>query len=968
MPNFDIDEISIKVNSQAGNAAKQIERLSKAFDTLGNNPNASKSSERLKDFEAQAKLYESSSYQFASGLLRKGAGLYIYSKIGKAIGRTVMDGFNESINFTENRNLFYVTMGKYASAAEEYAETVSDVLGTNVSEWLRFQGVINDMTKSFGMAESQAYSMSKTLTQLVYDYSSFYNMSVQEAYEKINSGIAGEIEPMRRLGKDISIAKLESVALAHGITRSVDSMTQAEKAQLRFIAIMEQSTDVMGDMARTIDDPANALRVLDSRWTAFTRSLGNLFIPIVKNTLPYLQAGVIILKDWADSIASFFGIKPETVDFESTASNLAAASESVSDIKRNLLGIDEINKLGNTSDSGTSVGGDLGLDLSQWDYDFLGDANQRANELAESLKPVATALGLVGAAFVATKLVTGGANLIKSFKLLGDGAKTLTRSLGTGMLVGGLLATSVAAIDMAENGQTLGNTLGSLVGVGMGALGGAMIGGPVGAVIGGLATLVSGMWSYEAAVARIKKEAKLAEFFKVEGQAFSGVEAYFNSFLSTLQSDKMADALETVAKANTEFETARSNVNGVITSLLGDRDNLSLVEDLADAFEALGKAAKDLNAANIGTAFQSIANSLTGEFSSIVSKMERLPEILAKLEGESDVNLGELKKQYEDIIAEAKVYGWTDELTKEANEVWLAYHKYTGKETNSVLSSFQTNAAVIGDKINAGSSAEEVKDNVSKLKASFSEFEKQLTDEMSQVTTVFDSLINQALNNSDTDSAKMLSQYRTVLLAEYNNRLFAGQEEYNKILDKISDSYLGNVGGTLDVLKNYYLETLGEEYLENQAYPIFKSLADGNFRYDYSYGKFSAEDIKKLTDSFTNSEWLDIFNFNGYHGYVGEVDALEDLLISNLDNVINQKEDSYSKVTEESITSVNTAIAEMSKTELDSLEQIKTITGLLEQIEKHVKPEEDPPPTSNWREFYDPIVGGGGSRVTVVSR
>ena len=100
--------------------------------------------------------------------------------------------------------------------------------------------------------EEKANLMSKNLTQLGYDISSFYNISIEEAMEKLQSGIAGEIEPLRRLGYAIDVATLQEVAYAHGIEQSVNTMNQAQKSQLRYLAIMEQSGNVMGDMARTV--------------------------------------------------------------------------------------------------------------------------------------------------------------------------------------------------------------------------------------------------------------------------------------------------------------------------------------------------------------------------------------------------------------------------------------------------------------------------------------------------------------------------------------------------------------------------------------------------------------------------------------------------------------------------------------------------------------------------------------------
>lgn len=197
----------------------------------------------------------------------------------RQIASVMSNWVKESNDYVENLNLFTVAMGDYAKEAKAYAEEVHAAVGIDPSEWIRNQGVFKQITGGFGVMEEKANLMSKNLTQLGYDISSFYNISIEEAMEKLQSGIAGEIEPLRRLGYAIDVATLQEVAYAHGIEQSVNTMNQAQKSQLRYLAIMEQSGNVMGDMARTVQTPANALRILNQQITQLTRALGNLLIP-----------------------------------------------------------------------------------------------------------------------------------------------------------------------------------------------------------------------------------------------------------------------------------------------------------------------------------------------------------------------------------------------------------------------------------------------------------------------------------------------------------------------------------------------------------------------------------------------------------------------------------------------------------------------------------------------------------------
>lgn len=109
--------------------------------------------------------------------------------------------------------------------------------------------------------------------------------------QKVQSGIAGELEPLRRLGYALDKATLQQIALNNGITQNIDSMTQAQRSQLRYIAILQQSSNVMGDMARTVVSPANAMRIMKQQLAQFERALGNIISIFATKLIPYVQAG-----------------------------------------------------------------------------------------------------------------------------------------------------------------------------------------------------------------------------------------------------------------------------------------------------------------------------------------------------------------------------------------------------------------------------------------------------------------------------------------------------------------------------------------------------------------------------------------------------------------------------------------------------------------------------------------------------
>lgn len=407
-----------------------------------------------------------------TGISRAQAKFGVYLIAFRQIASVMSVWVQESNDYVENLNLFTVAMGEYAEASQQYAEQVQDIMGIDASEWMRNQGVFMQMASGFGVVSEDAEVMSRNLTQLGYDISSFYNISIEESMQKLQSGLAGEIEPLRRLGYAIDVASLEQVALNHGITESVNAMSQAEKSQLRYIAIMEQSTNAMGDLSRTIITPANAIRILNQQIVQLQRALGNMLLPILQVLIPWVQAFVEILTEAAQAIANFLGFQLPTIDYSSLdglsvsaggAENaLGDAADAAKKLQKYTLGIDELNIISPTSSTGAGGAGiststDLGLDLPE--YDFLNGLTSQIDEYKNKLKSILPIVLAIGTALAAWKI---GSSLIKGIDFLINNFKTI---IGTVVFLGGVLLYAYNAADALANGISFENLTGMLLGV-----------------------------------------------------------------------------------------------------------------------------------------------------------------------------------------------------------------------------------------------------------------------------------------------------------------------------------------------------------------------------------------------------------------------------------------------------------------------------------------------------------------------
>lgn len=395
-------------------------------------------------YNASARKATSTTGEFTSGLkaLNVAAVAITFRKIGHFIAQAV----TESNKYQEDLNLFTVALGQYADEAKEYAEYVSDIMGIDPAQWLRNQGIFNTLLTGFGDTAERAQLMSRNLTQLGYDLSSYANIPIEDAMQKLQSGISGELEPLRRLGYDLSQAKLQQTALNLGIKESVANMTQAEKAELRYYAIMTQVTTAQGDMARTLEAPANQLRILQAQLTQAARAIGNIFIPALNAILPYAIAVVQVIREIANALANLAGFKLTEVDYSgvnsaavgagSLADNLDDAAGAAKKLKQYTAGFDELNVFApNTgSGSGAGAGGAGGFDFDLPTYDFLGDAVQtRIGEIKKMIEDTLAEITTIVSGFmlaVGAILVVTGVNIPLGVGLMAAGAVGLVATVG----------------------------------------------------------------------------------------------------------------------------------------------------------------------------------------------------------------------------------------------------------------------------------------------------------------------------------------------------------------------------------------------------------------------------------------------------------------------------------------------------------------------------------------------------------
>lgn len=397
----DFAEVCKKVASAISPLASKLDKVGRSFSSLPSKiKSAINSTTHFSSANQKASTSLSSLASQLENVKKRAAQLVSLKAIATYLANAVTK-FND---FYEATDLFNNAMGELSGQATELINKMESLLGIDPTEAMTNIATIQSLATSFGLASDKAYILSKNLTQLAYDESSYWNKDTATTFTAIASAISGELEPIRRLGVDLSQARLQQELLALGFNKQVSSLSQADKAVLRYIAIMKQTTNIQGNLAQTISSPANMVRILKSEISQLAKAVGQLLYPAFKAILPVLIAAVDLIKEFVVSLASVFGQKIEFTDFSKTQKDIGGVANAMDDTadatkaaakaaKDYTMGFDELNIIDpsqNSGSSGSGGGGAAGnllgdVDLSQYDM-FKDYAGSAVDEIKAKLK------------------------------------------------------------------------------------------------------------------------------------------------------------------------------------------------------------------------------------------------------------------------------------------------------------------------------------------------------------------------------------------------------------------------------------------------------------------------------------------------------------------------------------------------------------------------------------------------------
>ena len=391
--------------------------------------------------------------------------------ISLGIGKVIKDSITVGMDAIESDSLFTTVMGDNADAVKSWSTEIADALGLSAVNMQKNIGVIYNMTSSMGVAEQNALKMSKGVSVLAEDMASFYNLDSTEAFNKLRAGLTGETEPLKALGVLVDENTVKQVAYSEGIAENGAELTQQQKVLARYVAILKQTGNAQGDLARTLDSPSNMLRSLKQGVENLGIAFSNFLMPVIKVVLPYLQAFTKVVTQAANSLASFLGFtggsdaSEETKKVSKNVGGLASgydnATKSAKKLKSQLAGFDEMNVLQETqqsdsgsSGSGGSSAGALDFDLGEYDA-HLEWIDQKADGLVDKVKSILTFVGAIGTTIAAWKI---GSTLLSFFTNPGDLGffKTMGEMFG--------VADALPALTLGEKFSSLGGMIAAMAG------------------------------------------------------------------------------------------------------------------------------------------------------------------------------------------------------------------------------------------------------------------------------------------------------------------------------------------------------------------------------------------------------------------------------------------------------------------------------------------------------------------------
>ena len=489
-----IDQLNIEIKAGADQATEAIRELRKSVAELKGEMSGldREGAEVVDTLEGVAKAANLSSDKMKSNSwwnnpITPASGFKANMTVTmiKDLAAGLANSVKRASDLTEVMNLFGVALQNNAEDGLEFIKMLENGLGINALDSANYMAQFYQISHALGLADESALKLSKDFTKLTYDLASLFNVDFETAFQKLRAGLVGETEPLRQLGITITEANLAETARQLGIEKSIRLMTEAEKIELRYVTTMMMARNAMNDFETTQDTLGNGIRKVQAQFQLLAQTIGQVFVPILTRTIPYVIAFIEILGEGITWLASLFGISMEPLNAisSSISSNMSDISSGIDDmdsglknatgsankLKNALMGFDELNVLPSTSGSGGGAGGTglgaiggagLGIDFDKFGYDdYIKAFSDQVSNAKEKLEKLSTAIlavagfaaGLWGA-FKFVKIVGGMGSLIAAVEAVKGAFVILSGAIIANPIAAVVAATTAGLVALAVKG------------------------------------------------------------------------------------------------------------------------------------------------------------------------------------------------------------------------------------------------------------------------------------------------------------------------------------------------------------------------------------------------------------------------------------------------------------------------------------------------------------------------------------
>ena len=329
-------------------AVRELEALSRGFSSL---------STGFKKLSSLGNSFSKTMHTGASSIKKLTTAASALS--GVALGKVFADATKEAIDYYETLNLFQVAMKGSIEQGNEFINTISEWYGLDPKNLMQYTGIFYEMAYAVGAPDKAAQQLSTSLTALSIDLASLFNVDVKKVTDNLTSGIRGMSRAVVKYGLDLRATTVEAYANSLGVTQQYESMNEASREILRYLVAVKQARDATGDFSRTIEQPANQLRVFKEQMSQVGRAVGTFIIQPLQAALPVINGFVMAIRVMLETLATVMGFKLEVdnANLSDTSDAVASIGSSADDTKKKIKALiapfDELTVLQDNTSSGS---------------------------------------------------------------------------------------------------------------------------------------------------------------------------------------------------------------------------------------------------------------------------------------------------------------------------------------------------------------------------------------------------------------------------------------------------------------------------------------------------------------------------------------------------------------------------------------------------------------------------------------